>query len=65
LPFYAILRAIPNKLGGVIIMFSSIGILFLLPFFQMLFIRKNADLYLGMHESGSYIIIQVIHKVFY
>jgi len=45
-------------------MFSSIGILFLLPFFQTLFIR-NADLYFGMHESGSYIIIQVVHKVFY
>lgn len=32
LPFYAILRAIPNKLGGVIAMFSAIIILFFLPF---------------------------------
>jgi quinol-cytochrome oxidoreductase complex cytochrome b subunit len=31
LPFYAILRAIPNKFGGVLAMFSSILILFLLP----------------------------------
>jgi len=31
LPFYAILRAIPDKLGGVLAMFSSILILFLLP----------------------------------
>ena len=31
LPFYAILRAVPSKLGGVIAMGSSIGILFLLP----------------------------------
>ena len=31
LPFYAILRAVPNKLGGVILMFSAVGILFLLP----------------------------------
>src|SRR5499425_1916907 len=31
LPFYAILRSIPNKLIGVIALFSSIGILFLLP----------------------------------
>lgn len=31
LPFYAILRAIPNKLGGVICMGLSIAILFLLP----------------------------------
>ncbi len=30
-PFYAILRAIPFKLGGVIAMFGSIGILFILP----------------------------------
>jgi ubiquinol-cytochrome c reductase cytochrome b subunit len=32
LPFYAILRAIPNKLGGVIAMFGSILIMFILPF---------------------------------
>ena len=30
-PFYAILRAIPDKLGGVVLMFSSILILFFLP----------------------------------
>jgi len=33
LPFYAILRAIPNKLGGVLAMFAAILILFFLPFF--------------------------------
>jgi len=31
LPFYAILRAVPNKLLGVILMFSSIMVLFALP----------------------------------
>jgi ubiquinol-cytochrome c reductase cytochrome b subunit len=31
LPFYAILRAIPDKLTGVLCMFGSIGVLFLLP----------------------------------
>jgi ubiquinol-cytochrome c reductase cytochrome b/c1 subunit len=31
LPFYAILRSIPNKLMGVIALFSSLGILALLP----------------------------------
>jgi quinol-cytochrome oxidoreductase complex cytochrome b subunit len=31
LPFYAILRAIPDKFGGVLAMFGSILILFLLP----------------------------------
>lgn len=37
--FYAILRAIPNKLGGVIAMFSSILILFFLPWFNKGLIR--------------------------
>jgi len=32
LPFYAILRAVPDKFGGVLAMFGSILILFLLPF---------------------------------
>jgi ubiquinol-cytochrome c reductase cytochrome b/c1 subunit len=31
LPFYAILRAVPSKLGGVIAMIASIGILFFVP----------------------------------
>lgn len=31
LPFYAILRAIPSKLGGVLFMFGAIAVLFLLP----------------------------------
>ena len=31
LPFYAILRAIPDKLTGVLAMFGSIGLLFVLP----------------------------------
>jgi ubiquinol-cytochrome c reductase cytochrome b subunit len=31
LPFYAILRSIPNKLGGVILLFGSILLLFALP----------------------------------
>lgn len=31
LPFYAILRSIPDKLTGVLAMFSAIGVLFILP----------------------------------
>ena len=31
LPFYAILRSIPNKLGGVVCMGAALGILFVLP----------------------------------
>jgi ubiquinol-cytochrome c reductase cytochrome b subunit len=30
-PFYAILRAVPDKLGGVILMFAAIAVLFVLP----------------------------------
>ncbi|MBL29109.1 MAG: cytochrome b [Rhodospirillaceae bacterium] len=31
LPFYAILRAVPDKLGGVVLMFAAVVVLFLLP----------------------------------
>jgi len=31
LPFYAILRAVPDKLGGVLLMFGAIAVLFVLP----------------------------------
>jgi ubiquinol-cytochrome c reductase cytochrome b subunit len=31
LPFYAILRSVPDKLGGVVMMFGSIAVLFVLP----------------------------------
>lgn len=41
LPFYAILRSIPNKLGGVIAMISAILILLLLPFINTSSIRSS------------------------
>ena len=34
-PFYAILRAIPDKLGGVVMMFGAIFILFILPWLDL------------------------------
>ena len=40
LPFYAILRAIPDKLGGVIAMFSAIFVLFLLPWLDTSRVRS-------------------------
>lgn len=40
LPFYAILRAVPDKLGGVILMFSAIFILFLLPWLDTSKVRS-------------------------
>jgi len=41
LPFYAILRSIPNKLGGVIAMVAAILILLTLPFFHISLIRSS------------------------
>ncbi|MGD2132670.1 MAG: cytochrome b/b6 [Maricaulaceae bacterium] len=40
LPFYAILRAVPDKLGGVILMFGSIGVLFILPWLDRSSVRS-------------------------
>jgi ubiquinol-cytochrome c reductase cytochrome b/c1 subunit len=42
LPFYAILRAIPNKLMGVVAMFGSILILFALPWLDTSRVRSGA-----------------------
>jgi len=41
LPFYAILRSIPNKLGGVIAMFLAIIILMLLPILNTSSVRSS------------------------
>lgn len=41
LPFYAILRSIPDKLGGVVAMISAILIWLLLPFFNTSLIRSS------------------------
>ncbi len=40
LPFYAILRAIPNKLMGVLAMFGAIGVLFALPWIDTSKVRS-------------------------
>jgi ubiquinol-cytochrome c reductase cytochrome b subunit len=40
LPFYAILRAIPDKLGGVLCMFGSIAVLFVLPWLDTSRVRS-------------------------
>jgi ubiquinol-cytochrome c reductase cytochrome b subunit len=42
LPFYAILRAIPSKLGGVVGMFSAILILLTLPWLDTSKVRGSA-----------------------
>ncbi|SJZ89100.1 ubiquinol-cytochrome c reductase cytochrome b subunit [Enhydrobacter aerosaccus] len=40
LPFYAILRAIPDKLGGVLCMFGAIAVLFVLPWLDTSRVRS-------------------------
>ena len=40
LPFYAILRAVPDKLGGVLAMFGSIAVLFVLPWLDTSKVRS-------------------------
>ncbi|XBQ15094.1 MAG: cytochrome b/b6 [Oceanicaulis sp.] len=40
LPFYAILRAVPDKLGGVILMFGAIAVLFILPWLDTSKVRS-------------------------
>lgn len=40
LPFYAILRSVPSKLGGVILMFAAILILFVLPWLDTSRVRS-------------------------
>ena len=42
LPFYAILRAIPNKLLGVVAMFSSIAVLVFVPWLDTSRVRSSA-----------------------
>ena len=40
LPFYAILRAVPDKLGGVLLMFGAIFVMFLLPWLDTSKVRS-------------------------
>jgi quinol-cytochrome oxidoreductase complex cytochrome b subunit len=40
LPFYAILRSVPNKLLGVVLMFSAVGILFIVPWLDTSRVRS-------------------------
>ena len=41
LPFYAILRAVPDKLLGVVLMFGSIAVLFILPWLDTSRVRSG------------------------
>lgn len=55
LPFYAILRAVPSKLGGVITMFSAIVVLFFLPWLDKSPVRSNC--YRPMNKIAFFILV--------
>ncbi len=40
LPFYAMLRAVPNKVAGVLVMFASLALLFVLPWLDTAKVRS-------------------------
>ena len=55
LPFYAILRAVPDKLGGVLAMFGAIVVLFILPWLDRQPIRSSNFRPLYKMFSGFYL----------
>ncbi len=57
LPFYAILRAIPSKLGGVIAMFGSIAVLFVLPWLDTSKVRSAV--YRPLYKQFFWILVIV------
>ena len=57
LPFYAILRAIPDKLGGVIAMFGSIIVLFFVPWLDTSPVRSAA--YRPLYKQFFWVLVVV------
>lgn len=60
LPFYAILRAVPDKLGGVCMMFGAIAILFALPWLDRSKVKSGS--YRPMFQK--FFIIFVLNFIF-
>jgi len=60
LPFYAILRSIPDKLGGVLAMFGSILYLFTLPFINM---SQNRSSYFRSFQTYTFWFIFLIFRI--
>ncbi len=55
LAFYAILRSIPHKLGGVIAMFASLLILLLLPYLNIAVVRSSS--FRPLHKQFFWIFV--------
>jgi ubiquinol-cytochrome c reductase cytochrome b/c1 subunit len=60
LPFYAMLRSIPNKLAGVVVMFSSILILVFLPWLDTAKTRSNKYRPLAKQFFWIFVIVCVL-----
>jgi ubiquinol-cytochrome c reductase cytochrome b/c1 subunit len=52
LPFYAILRSIPDKLGGIVLLLAAIAILVVLPFITEDRVRNGS--FRELHKLGFY-----------
>ncbi len=59
LPFYAILRAVPDKLGGVLLMFGAIAVLFVLPWLDTSKVRSNTYRPLGKQFFWIFVIVSL------
>ena len=57
LPFYAILRAIPDKLGGVLAMFGAIAVLFVLPWLDTSKVRSMTYRPLGKQFFWIFVLV--------
>jgi ubiquinol-cytochrome c reductase cytochrome b/c1 subunit len=58
LPFYAILRSVPDKLGGVTLMFSSIAVLFVLPWLDTSKVRSAR--FRPIYRQLMYVLVVVL-----
>jgi len=56
LPFYAILRAIPNKLGGVVGMLAAILVFLFLPLISLFVLKTDIFRYRG-NKYSKYLFI--------
>ena len=56
LPFYAILRAVPDKLGGVLLMFGAIAVLFILPWLDKSQSAQPAFVHCSASSSGYFFV---------
>jgi ubiquinol-cytochrome c reductase cytochrome b subunit len=57
LPFYAMLRAVPDKLGGVVVMFSSLIVLLLVPWLDTSKVRSAT--YRPLYKQFFWILVAV------